>query len=89
MFNGRALGVFGARRGSHADCQLKRLAACAEIGDSATCDFIGGAMGRRADRKREPSDQRDAPVEAHEFHGDLPLVVIHGQDRIEVTVSRP
>ena len=46
-------------------------------------------MGGRADREREAADQRDAAVEAHQLHGDLTLVVVHGENGIEVAVLGP
>lgn len=41
-------------------------------------------MGGRADRNLVAADQRDVLFEVHEPHRDLPLIVIHGLDRVEI-----
>jgi hypothetical protein len=36
------------------------------------------------DRHRQAARHGDAPPEAHQLHRDLPLVMVHGHDRIHV-----
>ena len=59
----------------------------ADVGNAFPGDVVSRAVRRRTDREREAAQQRDAPVEAHQLHGDLPLVVIHGQYRVEGAIA--
>src|SRR5258708_25396761 len=40
-------------------------------------------MRRRADRKGEAAEERDAAIETHQLHRDLALIVVHREYRIE------
>src|SRR6185503_16692110 len=46
-------------------------------------DVVCGALRRSGDRERQSPEQRDAAGKPEQFHRDLPLVVIHGEDGIE------
>ena len=56
--------------------------------DVAADDVEGAAARAGRHGHRQPAVQRDAAVEAHELHRDLPLVVVHRHHRVEVAAAR-
>jgi len=53
-------------------------------GNALTDDVIRGAMRRCRDRDRQTAFDRDADIEAQQLGGDLALIVIHGDDTVEL-----
>ena len=49
-----------------------------------TDDVEGGTVGWGGDRERQAAEDGHAPLEAHQLHGDLPLIVIHGHDSVVI-----
>ena len=49
-----------------------------------TDDVEGGTVGRDGDRERQAAEDGHGPLEAHQPHGNLPLIVIHGHDSVAV-----
>src|SRR5262245_21688750 len=78
-----------AMPGGHFGRQQERGAGRAYIGGSLAGDDVCGAVRGRADREWEAAQDCDPPVEAHQLHRDLPLVVEHGEYGVELPAFRP
>jgi len=65
----------------------KRRTARASVRDAAAGNVVCGAMRRRAKRERESTHHRDAAVEPHQLHRDLPLVMEHREHCIKHAIA--
>src|SRR5439155_13138673 len=79
IFSGKGMaGLLFTTGEGHAAAQLKSLQHRARIGDTLTRNVKRRAMRRCQDGKRQATLHGNATPKAHEFHGDLALVVVHG-----------
>ncbi len=76
-----------ARR-THAAGDEERLFGGADVGAALAGDVVGRAMRGRGDGDGQAALHRHALGEAHELDRDLALVVVHGDDGIELSVTR-
>jgi hypothetical protein len=51
--------------------------------DSVSSDVVGLSVCRCAYRKRKATQQLNAAIEAHQFHRDLAVIMIHSQHCVE------
>lgn len=71
---------------SHSDSHIKRILGADRTRDILAHDIKCGAVRRRGDHHGQAALHSDAAVKAEQLHGDLPLVVVHGDDAV-VAVS--
>lgn len=66
----------------HGDSNIKRVLRADRARDVPAHDVERGAVRRRGDHHGQPALDGDAAVEAEQLHGDLALVVVHGDDAV-------
>ena len=66
--------------------EIERILSCAHVGDALPRNVISSAVRRRSDRDRQAALNRNTALESHQFHRDLALIVIHGDDSVVVTI---
>lgn len=69
---------------SHRDSDIKRVLRAHGARDVLAHDIERGPVRGRGDHHRQPALHGDAAVEAEQLHGDLALVVVHGDDAVVV-----
>ena len=65
------------------------MAARAQLRRARADDPVRGAVGGGGDGDRDAAVDRDALVEAEQLHRDLPLIVVHRHDTVEVAAGGP
>ena len=67
---------------SHAASQIKGVEHGLGIGEVLSHNVIGGAVCGRGNRNRQAAMHRDTFFKAHQLHGNLALVVVHGDHAV-------
>src|SRR5882757_5174886 len=78
---------FSAMGRTHAAGNQEGLHRGLDIGLVLARDVEGAAMRRRGNGDGQSALDRDSPLKSQELYCDLPLVVIHGDNAIVVTVA--
>ena len=67
---------------AHSAGQFEGIEHGLRIGLLGSDDVIGGAVGWRSDWYWQAAMHRDALLKAHQLHGNLALVVVHGDHAV-------
>ena len=67
---------------AHSAGQFEGIEHGLRIGLVGSDDVVGGAMGWRGDRYWQTAMHRDTLLKAHQLHGNLTLVVVHGDHAV-------
>src|SRR5882757_1869491 len=92
MWSDSARGNLAGRCGpcsSHAGSKQHGILHRARMGNAPAGDIIGRPVCRGQQGEWKSAEQCHPLIEADQLHRDLALIVVHGQDRIELALPGP